>query len=49
MTTLAQQGWRALIVWECELKDEAALREKLSAFVCSDQVMDDQGIRMSNE
>ncbi|MDP2358573.1 MAG: DNA mismatch endonuclease Vsr [Beijerinckiaceae bacterium] len=44
MTTLAQQGWRALIVWECELKDEAALREKLAAFVC-----DDQGMRMSNE
>lgn len=44
MTTLAQQDWRALIVWECELKDETALREKLAAFVCSDQ-----GIRMSNE
>ncbi len=44
MTTLAQQDWRALIVWECELKDEAALREKLAAFFCSDQ-----GIRMSNE
>lgn len=57
MTTLAQQGWRALIVWECELKNEAALREKLAAFVfsdqasnqASDQLMDDQGIRMSNE
>ncbi len=57
MTTLAQQGWRALIVWECELKNEAALREKLAAFVfsdqasnqVSDQLMDDQGIRMSNE
>ncbi len=44
MTTLAQQGWRALIVWECELKDEAALREKLAAFVT-----DDQGMRTSNE
>jgi DNA mismatch endonuclease (patch repair protein) len=44
MTTLAQQGWRALIVWECELKDEAVLREKLAAFVT-----DDQGMRTSNE
>ena len=33
MKTLAQQGWRALVVWECELKDEAALVEKLAAFV----------------
>lgn len=44
MTTLAQQGWRALVVWECELKDETALREKLAAFVSPDQ-----GMRMSNE
>ena len=44
METLAQQGWRALIVWECELKDEAALRDKLAAFVAHDQ-----GILISNE
>jgi DNA mismatch endonuclease (patch repair protein) len=43
MEALAEQGWRALIVWECELKDEAALRAKLAAFVS------DQGMRMSNE
>jgi DNA mismatch endonuclease (patch repair protein) len=44
METLAQQGWRALVVWECELKDETALREKLAAFLdCN------QGMRMSNE
>ncbi|MBX9757343.1 MAG: very short patch repair endonuclease [Beijerinckiaceae bacterium] len=43
MKTLAQQGWRALVVWECELKDEAALARKLAAFVA------DQGILMSNE
>ena len=30
---LAARGWRALIVWECELKDEAALRDRLAAFV----------------
>jgi len=44
MKTLAQQGWRALVVWECELKDEARLREKLSTFV-----RDDQGMRTLNE
>ena len=43
MKTLAQEGWRALVVWECELKDEAALCRKLAAFVA------DQGILMSNE
>jgi DNA mismatch endonuclease (patch repair protein) len=31
--TLAAQGWRALIVWECELKDRAALEAKLRAFL----------------
>ncbi len=30
---LAGQGWRALVVWECELKDEAALEAKLRAFL----------------
>lgn len=30
---LTAQGWRALIVWECELKDKAALEEKLRAFL----------------
>jgi DNA mismatch endonuclease, patch repair protein len=43
MKTLAQQGWRALVIWECECKDEAALSSKLAAFVC------DQGMRMLNE
>ena len=26
-------GWRALIVWECELKDESALEKKLRDFL----------------
>ena len=26
-------GWRALTIWECELKDAAALRDRLAAFV----------------
>jgi DNA mismatch endonuclease (patch repair protein) len=28
---LAEVGWRALVVWECELKDEARLAERLAA------------------
>ena len=30
---LAACGWRALIVWECELKDRSALEQKLRAFL----------------
>ena len=30
---LAALGWRALTVWECELKDAAALEERLRAFL----------------
>ncbi len=30
---LAASGWRALVVWECELKDADALERKLRAFV----------------
>lgn len=29
---LVALGWRALIVWECELKDEVALEKRLRAF-----------------
>jgi DNA mismatch endonuclease (patch repair protein) len=28
---LAEAGWRAVVVWECELKDEARLVERLAA------------------
>lgn len=35
--TLAAQGWRALIVWECELKDRAALETKLRAFLGAEE------------
>jgi DNA mismatch endonuclease (patch repair protein) len=34
--TLAARGWRALIVWECELKDRAALEARLRAFLATD-------------
>lgn len=30
---LAEQGWRALTVWECELKDRDALEKKLRDFL----------------
>ena len=30
---LAARGWRALIVWECALKDRAALEQKLRDFL----------------
>jgi len=30
---LATLGWRALVVWECELKNREALERKLRAFV----------------
>lgn len=30
---LEAQGWRVLVVWECEIKDEEALAAKLRAFL----------------
>lgn len=30
---LQEQGWQALVLWECELKDEAALRRRLADFL----------------
>jgi DNA mismatch endonuclease (patch repair protein) len=30
---LREAGWKALVVWECELKDEAALEARLRAEV----------------
>jgi DNA mismatch endonuclease (patch repair protein) len=34
LQSLEGLGWRALVVWECELKDREALARKLRAFVC---------------
>ena len=34
--TLAALGWRALVVWECELKDRAALEAKLREFLAAE-------------
>jgi DNA mismatch endonuclease (patch repair protein) len=33
LAELAQLGWSVLVIWECELKDRAALAEKLSRFM----------------
>ncbi len=30
---LAELGWRALVVWECEIKDAPAMEKKLRAFL----------------
>jgi DNA mismatch endonuclease, patch repair protein len=35
---LGELGWRPLIVWECEIKDDAALEKKLRAFLFGDKV-----------
>ena len=32
---LADMGWRSLVIWECELADEAALAARLRAFMAS--------------
>nr|WP_309400507.1 hypothetical protein [Cerasicoccus maritimus] len=29
-------GWQALVLWECELKDEAVLAERLRDFLLDD-------------
>ena len=33
LAALAAQGWRALTIWECELKDEAEVSRRLQAFL----------------
>ena len=33
LRALDEQGWRALVVWECELADEATLSARLRAFL----------------
>ena len=32
---LSEQGWRHLVVWECELKDALGLRSRIRAFLDS--------------
>ena len=33
LRALEEQGWRVLTLWECELKNEEALRERLGDFL----------------
>ncbi len=33
LTLLEQVGWQVLVVWECELRDMAAVKERVSAFL----------------
>jgi DNA mismatch endonuclease (patch repair protein) len=33
LAMLDREGWKILVLWECELKDETALRERLCAFL----------------
>ena len=33
LARLKHEGWKTLIVWECDLKDEAALEAKLQALL----------------
>lgn len=33
ITALETQGWRVLVVWECQTKDETVLRQTLLAFL----------------
>lgn len=37
---LTDAGWRVLILWECRMRDEAALRARLEAFVRSQAASD---------
>ena len=30
---LQAQGWRVLVIWECQIKDESALKRRLLAFL----------------
>ncbi|MGD0885388.1 MAG: DNA mismatch endonuclease Vsr [Thermodesulfovibrionales bacterium] len=32
-TALKVLGWRVLVIWECQIKDEASLKQYLSAFL----------------
>lgn len=33
IAALQAQGWRVLVIWECQTKEEAALKQCLSAFL----------------
>ena len=33
LAELESLGWKVLVIWECELKDEVALRERVAGFL----------------
>ena len=33
LQALKAQGWQALVIWECEMKDRATLADRLKAFL----------------
>ena len=33
VTSLSEEGWQILVLWECEMKDEALLTEKIKSFL----------------
>jgi DNA mismatch endonuclease, patch repair protein len=33
LKALTAQGWRSLVIWECEIKDENAVARRLKAFL----------------
>jgi DNA mismatch endonuclease, patch repair protein len=33
LAALKERGWRALVIWECELKPELLVRQRLAAFL----------------
>ncbi len=33
LAALEERGWRALVIWECELRDEANIRSALALFL----------------
>ena len=33
LAALDREGWKTLVLWECELKDESAVTERLSRFL----------------
>jgi DNA mismatch endonuclease (patch repair protein) len=36
LDVLQQQGWRVLIVWECETRNESTLAQRLTRFLSDD-------------
>jgi DNA mismatch endonuclease (patch repair protein) len=34
---LEEAGWRALVVWECEMRDEAAVSARLRSFLSAEE------------